>query len=137
MRLFLDSSAFAKRYIQEKGSADVDLLLQGAFSLGLSILSVPEIVSALCRHRRESHLTKEAYLLAKRSLLRDTEDADIIPIVPSVVARSIRILEKENVRTLDAIHLASALEWKAELFASSDQKQLATASRLELAVKLV
>lgn len=137
MRLFLDSSAFAKRYIQEKGSEEVDLLLQGATSLGLSILSVPEIISALCRHHREAHLTKEAYLLAKHSLLRDTEDADIIPLAPSVVARSIKVLEKETVRTLDAVHLGSAIEWRAELFASADQRQLAAAERLGLVVRLV
>ena len=47
MRLFLDSSAFAKRFVNEAGSQDVERLCSLADELALSVICVPEIVSAL------------------------------------------------------------------------------------------
>jgi predicted nucleic acid-binding protein len=49
VKTFFDSSAFAKRYIEESGSQNVDALCQEAGEVGLSVLCVPEIVSALNR----------------------------------------------------------------------------------------
>ena len=44
MKLAVDSSVFAKRYIQEEGSEDIDLLLQRASDLALCIILLPEII---------------------------------------------------------------------------------------------
>ena len=49
MRLSIDSSSFAKRYIQENGSDRLDDLLQHASALALSVILVPEIISGLNR----------------------------------------------------------------------------------------
>jgi predicted nucleic acid-binding protein len=38
---------------------------------------------------------------------------------------------------MDALHVASALEWGADLFASSDRRQLAAAKKAGLRTKLV
>lgn len=61
MRLFFDSSALAKRYVEEAGSPRIGELLAGAGHLGVSILALPEVVSALCRRRRESRLDRAHY----------------------------------------------------------------------------
>jgi hypothetical protein len=45
---------------------------------------------------------------------------------------AILVLEVSPVRTLDALHIACALEWGAELFASSDIQQLSAAKRAGL-----
>jgi predicted nucleic acid-binding protein len=47
MNLFADSSALAKRYIADETSDDFDALLLRAASLSVSVLCVPEIISAL------------------------------------------------------------------------------------------
>ena len=49
----LDSSAFAKRFIEDRESAGKTCAQADA--LGLCVLCVPEIISALNRRRRESH----------------------------------------------------------------------------------
>ena len=127
MKAFLDSSAFAKRFIEEDGSEDVESLCFRASELGLSVICVPEIVSALNRRLRENLLTRAQYDVAKKQLLVDVRDADIIQLTPSVLAAAVHVLETNPVRAMDALHVACALEWKAELFASADARQLAAA----------
>ena len=137
MKAYLDSSSFAKRFIDETGSDKVEAICAKATDLGLSVLCVPEIVSALNRRRRERTLTKRQYDLAKRSLIEDVRDADIINLTTSVVGSSITVLEASPVRSLDALHIACALEWEADLFVSSDKRQLDAAKRAGLKIKKV
>lgn len=137
MKVFIDSSALAKRYIRERGSEKVEKILRRASSLGLSSLCPVEIISAMCRRRRELSLTEDQYLLAKQALVDDARDAEIVNVVPRVVGKAIAILEKEALRTIDAIHIGSALEWKASIFVSSDKKQVAAASRAGLKTELI
>ncbi len=129
MKTFLDSSAFAKRFVDEIGSDKVEATCAQASELGLSVICVPEIMSALNRRRRERLLTATQYTEAKRQLFDDVRDADIINLSISVVGSSINVLEASPVRAMDALHIACALEWGAQLFVSSDKKQLSAARR--------
>jgi len=135
VKAYLDSSAFAKRFIDEVGSDEVERICAEATELGLSVLCVPEIISALNRRRRERSLTHGQYVSAKRRLIDDVQDADLIHLTPSVVGSSIDVLEGNPVRTLDAVHVASALEWSADLFVSADKRQLTAAKRVGLVVR--
>lgn len=132
MKAYLDSSAFAKRFIEETGSDAVESVCARASELGLSALCVPEIVSALNRRLRERTLTQAQYREAKRHLLEDVRDADIIDLTPSVIGSAIMVLEGSPVRAMDALHVASALEWGADLFVSADTQQLSAARRAGL-----
>lgn len=127
MKVFFDSSAFAKRYIVEPGSDRVEKICSQSTMLGVSSICLPEIVSALCQLRRQSVITEDQYKNAKEALLRDLEDALICNITPSVIKQSIHILEISKVRSLDALHIACALEFEAETFVSSDIQQLSAA----------
>jgi predicted nucleic acid-binding protein len=129
MKTFLDSSAFAKRFVDEVGSDKVEDACAQASELGLSVICVPEIISALNRRRRERSLTATQYTEAKKQLLDDVRDADIINLAVPVVGSAIGVLEASPVRAVDALHIACALEWGAQLFVSSDKKQLSAARR--------
>jgi predicted nucleic acid-binding protein len=129
MKTFLDSSAFAKRFVDEVGSDKVEDACAQASELGLSVICVPEIISALNRRRRERSLTATQYTKAKKQLLDDVRDADIINLAVPVVGSAIGVLEASPVRAMDALHIACALEWGAQLFVSSDKKQLSAARR--------
>lgn len=137
MRIFLDSSSFAKRFVEEEGSEAVEVICAGASELGLAVLCVPELVSAFNRRRWEGSLTRSQYGIVKRRLMEDIRDAEIIHLTTPVVAKSINIMETTPVRTLDALHVACALEWEAELFVSSDIRQLAAAERAGLNIRSV
>ena len=132
MKACLDSSAFAKRFVEEQGSAAVEAVCARATELGLSVLSVPEVISALNRRLRERVLTPAQYRQAKQRLLDDVRDADIIQLTPSVVGSAIQVLEANSVRAMDALHIACALEWGADIFVSADTRQLAAAKRAGL-----
>ena len=137
MRVFFDSSAFAKRYIEEDGSAVADEICMAADHLGLSVICLPEIISALNRRVREKTLTREQYALTKQRLSEDIRDADIINIAPEVISQSMVILETLPLRAMDALHLACARVWGAELFVSSDRLQVKGAERFDLKSELI
>ena len=137
MKTFFDSSAFAKRYVEESGSQLVDSLCQEATEVALSVLCVPEIISALTRRVREGLLTDREYADAKQSLSGDIRDAAIVNLVPQVVSTCTKILESSPVRAADALHVACALEWKTELFVSADKRQIYAARKAGLHTRLV
>lgn len=132
MRLSIDSSAFAKRYVLEDGSDAVERYLQSAAKLALCVLLVPEIISGLNRRRREGALPHDAYLSIKRRLLDDVRDAVVLQVTPSVIALSIQLLEGNVLRAIDALHVACALEWRADLFITADRRQRVAAERAGL-----
>ena len=123
MKLAVDSSSFAKRYIEEYGSDKLDDMLQRTTELGLCVILVPEILSALNRRLREGSVSGKDYRQAKRGLLNDVRDATVLQLTPAVVANSIDLQEKNAMRAMDALHVACALEWKADLFVTSGKRQ--------------
>lgn len=137
MKTFLDSSAFAKRYVDEPGSAAVDTLCGEATELAVSVLCIPEITSALNRRLRERSLSPQQYGRAKDAPLADIRDAAIVNLTPSVVSTCIVILEASPLRALDALHIACAMEWEAELFISADKRQIAGARKAGLRTRRV
>jgi predicted nucleic acid-binding protein len=135
LNVFLDSSALAKRYVQEPGSDRVEAILSSASGLGVSVICLSEVVSALCRRRRERKLSHPQYLQAKRVLLSDIEDASVIAITDQVVARAVEFLERWSLRSSDSLHVACAAEWSAQLFVSADERQCAAAKAYGLRVE--
>jgi len=132
MKLAIDSSSFAKRYVQEVGSDKLDRLLESASELAFCVILVPEIVSGLNRRLREEVLTIEDYRAVKKQLLDDVRDATVLQLTPSVISRSVKLLESNALRALDALHVACAFEWQADLFVTSDRRQFTAAENTGL-----
>ncbi|MFO7678666.1 MAG: type II toxin-antitoxin system VapC family toxin [Chloroflexota bacterium] len=137
MNVVFDSSAFAKRYIAESGSEQVDEILQNAAQLGLSALCVPEIVSALNRRVREGVLPHSRYEQAKAQLVADVADAIVLQLTLNVVATAVTLLESHPLRAMDALHIAGALVWRADLFVTADRRQHDAAQQSGLNTQLV
>lgn len=137
MKVFFDSSAIAKRYIDEKGSDEVEKICRQTNVLSVFIICIPEIISALNRLRREKKLSKGQYEKVKDSLIYDLRDADFYNLTPQVVNHSIQLLEKYALRAMDSLHIACALVNQPDLFVSSDQKQIAAAKKAGLKIRLV
>jgi predicted nucleic acid-binding protein len=135
LTVFLDSSALAKRYVREPGSDRVDEILLAASSLGVSMISVTEIVSALYRRRRERKLSPSQYLKAKRAFFEDVADANLINVTEATVERAVRLLEQWPLRSADSLQVASAAEWAADLFVSADRQQCSAARAFGLQVE--
>ena len=123
MRVFLDSSAFVKRYVREEGSELVLSWCDQATELCLSGIALPEIVSAFCRLQRAKQITSLQYRHRKDMLMTDVIDAAISDLTPEVIRHSIIALENNTLRGMDAIHIGSALALNADVFISSDARQ--------------
>ena len=132
MRIFLDSSALAKRYVAEPGTEQVLRLCEAADEIILSALCVPELISGLNRLKREGKLSPTRYQGLKRDFAADVEAATLIDVGPLVIDRAIACLERTPVRALDAIQLASAMESMCDIFVTADYKQREAAARLRL-----
>lgn len=137
MKTFFDSSAYAKRFIEEKGSNIVEEICIQTSSLGLSIICIPEIISALNRQVRERNISQRDYKIVKKRFLDEINDTTIINTTPNVILKSIELLEKNALRTLDSLHLACAIEWKSDLFVSSDKRQISAARKSGMSVRFI
>ncbi len=103
----------------------------------LSGIALPEIISAFCRLQREGKITDTQYRQLKSVLLADIEDAAICDLSPVVLAQAISSLEKNVLRGMDAIHIGSAVALKADVFISSDKRQLDAAALMDLRIEAV
>jgi hypothetical protein len=132
--VYFDSSALVKRYINEPGSNEVLDWCDQATELALSIVAVPELVSAFRRLVRERRLTGAQYRKLKGELMVDIADILICDTSAHVVQRAIDALERAPLRALDAIHLGAALVCGADVFISADARQCEVARQFDLKV---
>jgi uncharacterized protein len=134
MRIFFDTSALAKRYVEEVGSEEVRALCAEADALGASVLVLPELISTLCRLVREGRLSSEDYRSLKSAVQADLSDADLCDLSQEIFEETIGCLEGHPLRALDALHVGSALIYQPDLFVSADRRQASAAGRQGLAV---
>ena len=134
MRVFIDSSALVKKYIKEKGTEQIIEELSKAEKVYVSLISLPETFSALNRLKRDRLITSHHYVQLKQNVLNDFKNFYICQVTAEVIASPLKLLERHPIKTMDAIHLASALEIKADLFISADLKQLKAASKSKIKV---
>ena len=108
MRVFFDSSAFAKHYISEAGTDSILESCDQATEIILTGIVLPEIISVFCRLQREAKITVTQYLQLKSLLLADIEDVAICDLTSAVLAQAISSLEKNVLRGMDAIYTSAA-----------------------------
>ena len=137
MKTLFDTSAFVKRYIEEPGSRMVEALCLTATELALSVICIPEILSALNRRVRERDFSPAQYEKAKEGFFDDIGDIEIVSLTPEVVSICTTILEASPVRAMDALHVACAVQWGAELFVSADKRQISAAKKAGLQTKFI
>jgi predicted nucleic acid-binding protein len=134
MKVFFDTSALTKRYVEEEGSEQVRALCSEADALGVSVLVVPELISTLCRLVRESQLSPEDYRSLKSAMQADLSDADLCDLSQDAFEQAVRCLERHPLRALDALHVGSALVYQPDIFVSADRRQAEAADLEGLAV---
>lgn len=144
-RYFLDSSALVKRYHDEAGSAQVASLFDAPGDrLFISRLAVVELHSSFARLVREGVLAEPDFRKLVSRLEHDVASGALIVVAvsgPRLNGASSLLGTHGltgNMRTLDAIHLATAqaLHGRNRLaaFVAADQKLLASAAACGLTV---
>ncbi|MDQ6680265.1 MAG: type II toxin-antitoxin system VapC family toxin [Pseudomonadota bacterium] len=130
--VYLDTSAFANRYLRAPISEQIDGLLdEPAYRFAMSELCLVEFESALSRQHRERRITTRRLNELRRRFEGDLQ-LDFFALHPLsrpilVGARQLIADGLAPLATLDSIHLKTALEIRAEAFATED-RQLARAA---------
>ena len=137
MKIAVDTSAWVKRYIFEPGSEKIGPLLMQATELGVSVILLPEVISAFNRILREGRISVNTYQTLKHLLMTDIESAQILLITPEVIRIAINLLEKHPLRAMDAIHIACALAWGADRFVTADRRQMHAAINAGLPTQFI
>lgn len=112
MILYLDASAFVKRYVAEQGSAEVGDLIDRAGIVGTSILSRVEVVAALAKAARMKLVTRQAAAAAIEALAADWESLVRLRVSEILVSRAADLAWHHGLRGYDAAHLAAAELWQ-------------------------
>ncbi len=137
MQILFDSSAMLKRHIPEAGTPAVMHWLSQADEVVLSVLAMPEVLSALNRLRREDALSDAEYQSAKVRASDDASTSTIVLVTDDVLRRTVLCLEQAPLRASDAVHVASAIEVGVDLFVSADRRQCDAAELLGLPVERI
>lgn len=134
MRSYFDTSALAKRYVREPGTEAVLEKCSKATEIVVSVICLPELVSAFSRLRHEDSITAEQYSSLKKDAIADFRQAMFVEISPTVLQEAIFCLESAPLRAMDAIHIATARRTGCDSFISADIRQCDAARQLGLAV---
>jgi predicted nucleic acid-binding protein len=137
--MYIDSSALAKLYLPEPGSDELNEAIEGRRDLLASELAVTEVVSSLCRRRREAALSSELVARLHRAVLADLgagfyRRLELTPDSHREAERLLQSLEAVALRAADALHLALALAGEARAVATFDRRLAEAARALGLAV---
>lgn len=120
---YLDTSAIAKYYINERGSEWVrDLIDAQPQPIFLcSALVIAEMTSVLSRRHREGTLDREGLRQLQLAFQSDCSlKFQLQPVSLAVLDTAALLLQQHPLRTLDAIHLATALMTHSLLVASGE-----------------
>ena len=123
-----------KRYVAEQGSDQVMALCLQADKLVVSVICLLELISTLSRLVREKKLAKADYRKLKGAAMADLADVDVCQITSGILASVVSLLESHPLRAMDALHVASALAVKPDIFVSADHRQLSAARKAGLKI---
>ena len=115
---YLDSSALVKLVIDEPESAALERHLGKGTALATSLIALVEVTRATALANPAPEVREETALLLDSCILVDVTD-----VVVRVAAR----LASRAVRTLDALHLASAMRVEPDELIAYDRRLVAAA----------
>ena len=134
MITYFDSSSLLKFIIREIGSEETRNIWNLSNEKVCSHLTRTEMHSALMRKVREGSVLVSALPAHLGALDRLFADVILIDITSDVIDASCELVKEFPLKSADAIHLATALMVRADLFSSSDKRLCAAASESGIAV---
>ena len=134
MITYFDSSSLLKFIVREIGSEETRYIWSLSNEKVCSHLTRTEMHSALMRKVREGSVPASAVPAHLGALDKLFADVILIDITSDVIDASCELVKVFPLKSADAIHLATALMVRADLFTSSDKKLCAAASESGIAV---
>ena len=136
MICYVDTSAFLKRYAQEKNSDLVVVIFQIAdLTTVTSSWAINETVAGLDKKVAKKQISREEANQAIQMILSKSSAISLDRCIPimithSLLSQSINLIIRHHISADDALHLASALMVGVDFFIAGD-KRLIQAARAE------
>jgi len=138
MKVYLDTSAIVKRYLEEQGSDVVDEFFERAYGeevvLVASQWNIGETAVVFDKYEQRNIISdayeifkifqNELYLLTRMGFFK------IIPASADIIAESIPIIFKHHIYIADALQITTCKKEKCNLFLTFDEK-LKSIAKLE------
>ena len=142
MWAYFDTSALVKRYIDEIGRREVLQLLRRHECVASAVLPV-ELRSALRRRVTEGSLGSARVSEILKRVAADCAYWTLVEVGAEVLGAAEKLVAVHPLRTLDAIHVASAQVFAAGvsesdlMFVSADKRQIEAAAVIGLATRFI
>ena len=138
---YFDTSVLVKRYVEEDGAGQSRALLGRHRLLSSAILPV-EALAALRRRRETRDLSEADFAAILGRFQRDRVHWELVDPTRTVLGRAEQLAGGQGLRALDALHVASALEFETSTdlrvpFVTADRRQREAAERAGLNVVLI
>jgi len=139
---YFDTSALVKRYVDEAGRREVLRLLRRNECVTSAVLPV-ELRSGLRRRAAEGSLEAARLPAILKHVAADRRYWTLIELRADVLAAAETLAATYPIRTLDAIHVASAQLFAARVsmpgltFVSADKRQMKTVVAVGLAARYI
>jgi predicted nucleic acid-binding protein len=136
---YFDTSALAKRYVRERGSARVVSLLRRHELLSSAITPL-EVLSALSRRKRDGDLSEKNFAATLSRVQSERIHWELVEVSGTVLSRAEEIVQGTvPMRALDVLHVASLITFQAAAgvrvpFITGDGRQRDAATHLGLDV---
>ena len=134
MITYIDSSLFLKLLFDEQGTSQAQMLWDSDPVLISSRLLRIEARATLARGKLDGRITQQKAKVVTKTFDDLWARLTVVEISEQVAESACEIAESTRLRSLDAIHLASAMAVSADLFGSSDVQLCNAASELGFAV---
>jgi predicted nucleic acid-binding protein len=134
MITYFDTSSLLKFIIKEIGSEENLNIWNFSDEKVCSQLTRTEMHSALMRKVREGSISASAMRARLNAMDKLFADVVLVDITSEVIDASCELVKELPLKSADAIHLATALMVRADLFSSSDKRLCAAASESGIAV---
>lgn len=142
MKLYLDSSAWVKRYLTEEGSREIDLAFQKA-SLGLYVLvssfwNIGECLGVFDKRRQRKELREEGFERILQNFFSETIDLaergnlTLTPLSADLLLGCWRIIVENHMYQADALQLKTSAVEGCNFFITADEELVEEAKKLGL-----
>ncbi len=139
VKIYLDTSALIKRYIQEEGTEIIDLLFDRAspaIALVISLWNLSESMVAVDKYRRRGALSDDELRGVVRRLIAEVREywergvMKIVPVSPELVVETWRYILGQHVYAGDAVQLVTCVRERCDLLVAADRRLVEVCQRL-------
>ena len=139
MRIYFDTSALVKAFVDETGSKEVKAFIAQIFSqkevvFSTAVITKAEVVAALATLHRNRELSTPKYQKAINDFQERWKSFDVVEATSFVIDSSFEIGHTHKIKGCDAFQVASAFIDEVDLLASCDNDLNEAAKKNKLRV---